>query len=123
MFAKGAFVKGAPENKESTEFAMQQMSAKLNYKPELREQLIPKWKLGCRRITPGQGYLESFTQPNVHLTNSPLVSIDATGLNSKDGVHHDVDVIICAMGFDVSQIPNFSVVGRNGKSLAQKATF
>ena len=82
------FVKGSPENIESSEFAIKQMSEKLNYDPTLCEKLIPKYELGCRRITPGQGYLEAFTRPNVHLTNSAITSIDATGVNTEDGKHH-----------------------------------
>ena len=114
------FVKGSPENIESTEFAVKQMSEKLGNDPELCKKLIPSYELGCRRITPGEGYLEAFTRDNVQLTNSKITSIDATGLNTEDGLHHEVDVIVCATGFDVSQVPNFEVIGRNGTSLAKK---
>lgn len=96
------------------------MSSKLNNDPELCEKLIPKWELGCRRVTPGDGYLESFLRPNVHLTNSPIVKIDETGIVTEDGKHQDFDVIVCATGFDISQIPPYPVVGRNGATLAEK---
>ena len=43
------FVKGSPENLESTDFAKKQMASKLNYNPELCQKLIPQWELGCRR--------------------------------------------------------------------------
>lgn len=98
------------------------MTEKLNHDPILCEKLIPKWELGCRRVTPGDGYLEAFTQPNVHLTNSTITNMTATGIQTEDGVHHDLDVIVCATGFDVSQVPPYSVIGRNGISLADKWT-
>jgi cation diffusion facilitator CzcD-associated flavoprotein CzcO len=73
-----------------------------------------------RRVTPGDGYLEAFTLPNVHLTNSTIISIDETGINTEDGLHHDLNVIVTATGFDVSQIPPYPVVGRNNVSLQSK---
>ena len=54
------------------------------------------------------------------MVNTSIISVDATGINTEDGAHHNVDVIICATGFDVSQVPNFEVIGRNGVSLAHK---
>ena len=114
------FVKDSPEHEDAESFARKQMADKLNNNPELCEKLIPKWELGCRRITPGQGYLESFTRDNVQLTNSSITSIDATGIHTEEGKHYEVDVVICATGFDVSQVPNFKVAGRNGVTLAQK---
>ena len=42
------FVKDSETNRNSTEFAVKQMSEKLNHDPELCEKLIPKWELGCR---------------------------------------------------------------------------
>ncbi|KAF2094438.1 FAD/NAD(P)-binding domain-containing protein [Rhizodiscina lignyota] len=114
------FVKDSEQNKSSTEFAINQMSAKLNHDPELCEKLIPKWELGCRRVTPGDGYLESFLLPNVHLTNSSIVKVDETGIVTEDGKHHDLDVIVCATGFDISHVPPYPVVGRGGVTLTEK---
>ena len=79
-------------NVDTQTFAIKQMSEKLNNDPELCDKLIPKWELGCRRITPGQGYLESFLLPNVHLTQSPITKISEKGLHTADGKFYDVDV-------------------------------
>lgn len=114
------FVKDSPYNAEMTEFAKEQMATALNHDPELCEQLIPKYELGCRRVTPGNGYLEAFTQPNVKLTNSLMTHISEQGIHTEDGVFHPFDVVICATGFDVSQCPKFPLIGRHGISLAEK---
>jgi len=114
------FVKGSQYNKDTTEFAKKQMADKLNNDPELCKKLIPKYELGCRRITPGSGYLEAFTQPNVHLTNSKIVRISEEGIQTEDGVFHEFDIIVCATGFDISQIPSFPIIGRDNMSLAGK---
>ncbi|TID13413.1 putative sterigmatocystin biosynthesis monooxygenase stcW like protein [Venturia nashicola] len=113
-------VKGSPANMSATIFAEKQMSEKLNHDPVLCEKLIPKWELGCRRITPGDGYLESSTQPNVNLTNSPITSIEATGIRTAGNTLHELDVIIFPTGFDVSQIPPYPVIGLNNMTLAEK---
>src|SRR5690606_9975409 len=63
--------------------------------PDLCEKLIPKWERGCRRITPGQGYLESFLLPNVQLTQSQIVRISETGLHTADGKFYEGAVGEC----------------------------
>jgi hypothetical protein len=68
------------------------MSAKVNHDKDLCEKLIPKWELGCRRITPGEGYLESFLRPNVHLTQSSITKITESGVCTADGKTYEVDV-------------------------------
>lgn len=85
------YVKNSPENLENAEFATKQMSEKLKHNPELCEKLIPKWELGCRRITPGEGYLECFLQPNVSLTQSPVKQVKANSVVTEDGKEYSVD--------------------------------
>lgn len=114
------FVKDSPQQDDIRAFATKQMSDKLNNDPALCKQLIPDWPVGCRRVTPGAGYLESFTRDNVKLTMSHIEKVDETGILTKDGVHHELDVLICATGFDVTQRPPFPVVGRNGVELGEK---
>lgn len=79
-------------NEEGMRLAAEQMAKKLNHDPDLCEKLIPKWQLGCRRITPGPGYLESFMKPNCHLTNSPIAEVTETGISFADGSKYDCDV-------------------------------
>ncbi|KAH8897970.1 FAD/NAD(P)-binding domain-containing protein [Thozetella sp. PMI_491] len=104
------FLKGA-NNAEGARLATQQMAEKLNHDPELCEKLIPKYELGCRRITPGPGYLESFLRPNCHLTNSPITSVSENAVHTADGKTYECDVIVCATGFDVSHRPRYPIVG------------
>jgi cation diffusion facilitator CzcD-associated flavoprotein CzcO len=68
------------------------MAEKLKHDADLCEKLIPKWELGCRRITPGEGYLESFLRPNVTLTQSPITEIRSNGIQTADGEFYEVDV-------------------------------
>lgn len=79
-------------NKEGMRLASAQMAEKLNHDPVLCEKLIPKWELGCRRITPGPGYLESFLLPNCHLTNSPITHVTENAVHTADGEAYECDV-------------------------------
>lgn len=85
-------MKDSPENKKNAETATAQMAEKLNHVPELCNKLIPKWELGCRRITPGEGYLESFLRPNVHLVQSSIKQITKDAVIAEDGTEHKADV-------------------------------
>ncbi|KIW33870.1 uncharacterized protein PV07_00685 [Cladophialophora immunda] len=83
------------------------------------EKIIPSFPVGCRRITPGVGYLESFTKENVRIiTDASISRVDKTGLVMSDGEHIEVDAIVCATGFDVSFSPRFPVIGRDKISLS-----
>jgi len=111
--------KDSPQNEKSTQVTIERMRKALNNDEELCKKLIPEWTLGCRRLTPGEGYLESFLLPTVSLTQSPITRITATGIQTSES-QHDLDVIICATGFDVSNIPHFPVTGLDGMTLAEK---
>jgi cation diffusion facilitator CzcD-associated flavoprotein CzcO len=80
--------------------------------------LIPSFPVGCRRITPGLGYLESFSKPNVRvITNTKIERVSENGIVLDSGEEIEVDAIVAATGFDVSFSPRFPIVGRDSLSL------
>jgi len=89
--AFGILRKGAA-NQEGMRLAREQMAEKLGHDPELCRMLIPTWEMGCRRITPGPGYLASFLKPNCHLTDSAITRISETGVHTADGQFWECDV-------------------------------
>jgi hypothetical protein len=93
------------------------MAEKLNHDPELCARMIPTWGLGCRRITPAEGYLESFSKPNVKLVFDTVTATTAESVITASGKSFKVDVIVCATGFDVSWKPQWRMIGRNGVDL------
>ncbi|KAE8418416.1 hypothetical protein BDV36DRAFT_283037 [Aspergillus pseudocaelatus] len=113
------FLKGE-NNEEAVRFGTEQMASKLNYDPELCRKLIPKWEVGCRRVTPGPGYLESFSRPNCNLSDSPITKLSENAVHTADGQVFECDVVICATGFDVSHRPKFPLIGLNGANLTEK---
>lgn len=87
----GIFLRGE-KNEEGMRLASEQMAEKLRHDKRLCDILIPKWELGCRRITPGPGYLESFSLPNCDNTNSPITKIANHGVHTADGSFFECDV-------------------------------
>lgn len=93
-------------------------------RPDLLAHFSPQFGVGCRRITPGPGYLEALCQDNVELITGEISSINESGLvvanTDAAGRQIDVDVLVCATGFNTSAVPPFPVRGMNGQTLAQK---
>lgn len=110
------FLQGsALQNSTRAEFT-QQMRVKLSKLPWLQEKLIPDWSVGCRRLTPGINYLEAFSKSNVDLIFGEIDSITDTSVKCHDK-EVDVDVLICATGFDTSFCPRFPLIGRQQHNL------
>ncbi|OAL44655.1 FAD/NAD(P)-binding domain-containing protein [Pyrenochaeta sp. DS3sAY3a] len=84
---------------------------------ELREKLIPKWELGCRRLTPGLPYLNAVQQANVRVERNAIARVTREGIETVDGVMHTLDAIVCATGFNTNFSARYDIIGRNQKNL------
>jgi cation diffusion facilitator CzcD-associated flavoprotein CzcO len=104
--------RNSKDQKTSRDFITNMMSERLDNK-EIAKNLIPQFALGCRRMTPGSGYLESLSKENVEVIHESAVRLTETGIVDGSGVEHEVDVVICATGFHTSFTPQFKVAGRN----------
>jgi hypothetical protein len=96
------------------------MTTKLKGKASLVEHLIPNFAVGCRRPTPGNGYLEALTDPKVTVITEEISEIVPKGIKLANGEVVEVDTFICATGFDISFAPRFPLIGRNGINLAEQ---
>ncbi|MFJ3778999.1 flavin-containing monooxygenase [Streptomyces sp. NPDC090075] len=70
--------------------------------PAMAEALCPTYPIGTRRLCLEIGYYDAFNQDNVSLVDlrdDPIVEITETGLRTRDH-HHEVDLIVFALGFD-----------------------
>lgn len=113
-------VHGSDMQKQLIKAFTASMREKLAKKPELFDVIIPTFAPGCRRLTPGKGYLEALCQDNVHVTNETITEITETGVKLASGSEVQVDALACATGFRTSAPPPFEVVGRDGVTLAQR---
>ncbi|KAK8247405.1 hypothetical protein HDK64DRAFT_284292 [Phyllosticta capitalensis] len=93
------------------------MRERLSTHPEIFASLLPSFAPGCRRLTPGIGFLEALTQPNVSFISTPITQITSLGVLTSDSQHHSIDVLVCATGFHTSAPPPFPVIGTQGTSL------
>jgi cation diffusion facilitator CzcD-associated flavoprotein CzcO len=103
------------------QFAESEMESKLAPKPDIAKAIIPKdFAVGCRRPTPGNGYLEALCEDNVEVVLDSIAEITPNGIRTVDGKEHQVDVIVCATGFDVCWKPAYPTIGRGNKSLSEE---
>ncbi|MDL9937059.1 NAD(P)/FAD-dependent oxidoreductase [Gordonia sp. ABSL1-1] len=86
----------------------------------LRAKATPKFQVGCKRILRSNDWYPALDRDNVDLVTDGIDRITATGVVTKDGTARDVDVIVVATGFHVTDSPVFGkIVGADGRSLAQ----
>lgn len=85
----------------------------------LREKLTPNYTMGCKRVLLSDDFYPALAQPNVELITDRIREVRAHSIVTGDGREHEIDTIICATGFHVtdSQIPQ-CLFGRGGQSLA-----
>ncbi len=94
------------------------MKAQLN-NPALESVLIPTTGVGCRRPTPGINYLSALKAENVTIAYGPISKITPHGVISANDpdAHHELDVLICATGFDTTYTPRFPILNAEGVNL------
>ncbi|KAJ0383198.1 hypothetical protein COL922a_010977 [Colletotrichum nupharicola] len=108
------------DQKEAREYSSNEMRVKLKDE-DILNYLMPKnFAVGCRRPTPGNGYLEALTKDNVHVVTNVIEEIVPDGIRLTNGEIIPVDVFVCATGFDLSFCPRFKLIGRDGESIDEK---
>lgn len=119
----GATIDGHPIQQAGRKMFKQHMENILKEKkPDILNTLLPNFSPGCRRLTPGPGFLESLTQDNVSFISSGIKRIEEEGIRTNDGALHPIDVLCCATGFHTSTAPPFPVTGSKGISLKDQWT-
>ncbi|WP_095190215.1 NAD(P)/FAD-dependent oxidoreductase [Pseudomonas sp. Irchel 3E19] len=90
--------------------------------PQLREKLTPDFTIGCKRVLVSSTYYPALTRPNVtlHSHEQGIASIDETGVNTQDGQHIEVDLIVWSTGYDATDgVISYPVSGKNGVQLRE----
>ncbi|KAJ5696786.1 hypothetical protein N7536_007198 [Penicillium majusculum] len=92
------------------------MRQRLSDNPDLIDKLIPKFEIGCRRLNPGDGYLEALQQPNAEWCFEGIEEITKTGIRTAAG-EEGFDLIVYATGFDTTFVPGWELMAREGRRL------
>lgn len=66
--------------------------------PELRKKLMPDFRVGCRRVTPSDTYLEAIQAENAEIVFDKISHITKDGVVTVDGKEYKGDVLVCATG-------------------------
>jgi cation diffusion facilitator CzcD-associated flavoprotein CzcO len=90
--------------------------------PDVREQLTPRYAVGCKRPGFHNGYLATFNRDNVRLVTEPIDKITPAAVATTDGEDHEIDVLLLATGFEVmdaDSMPTFAIAGSGGTTLTE----
>jgi cation diffusion facilitator CzcD-associated flavoprotein CzcO len=86
--------------------------------PDLRRAVTPDWQMGCKRILISNDWYPTLTRDHVDLVTDGIAEIRGNSIISKDGTVREVDAIIVATGFHVTDSPGYDVIKRaDGRSL------
>ncbi|MFW0873038.1 flavin-containing monooxygenase [Rhodococcoides corynebacterioides] len=123
MFETFCDIATNPEaNEEAAKFIRGKI-AEIVKDPETARKLTPT-DLYARRPLCDSGFYETFNRPNVSLVNvkeNPITTLTEKGIVTQDGVEHELDVLICATGFDAvdGNYVRVDIRGRNNESLKE----
>jgi cation diffusion facilitator CzcD-associated flavoprotein CzcO len=86
--------------------------------PELRERLRPTYRAACKRLIMSADFYEAIQRPNARLVTSGIERAEKSGLRTRDGHLHELDVLVMATGFKVDQfVRPIRATGRGGVAL------
>jgi cation diffusion facilitator CzcD-associated flavoprotein CzcO len=88
---------------------------------ELRAKLTPRYRAGCKRILYSAKYYQAVADPKTELVTDRIARITPRGIVTADGAERDVDVIIFATGFHVTDSYTYlDIKGPRGESLVDR---
>lgn len=90
--------------------------------PQAKARLIAT-ALDCKRVGYDAGWLASFRRSNVELVSSAITAVTENGIETENGKFYDVDIIIWATGFHVTDTGvglSHGVYGEDGIELSEK---
>jgi cation diffusion facilitator CzcD-associated flavoprotein CzcO len=83
--------------------------------PELREKLRPRYRAACKRLIMSEDFYEAIQRPNARLVTEGIQRVEPSGVRTRDGRLHELDVLVLATGFRVDRfVRPMQVVGRSG---------
>lgn len=89
--------------------------------PILREKFTPDYDFGCKRILRTDDFYPAFNRDNVELVTEGIARITENGIITKDGVEHELDVIVFGTGFKSQAFQGTTeIVGVNGQTLDER---
>ncbi|XP_037040358.1 baeyer-Villiger monooxygenase-like isoform X2 [Bradysia coprophila] len=92
----------------------------LRRRKHLLDDMTPQYNFGCKRVLMSEQYYNAMARPNVCVHSSHVDKIVERTIYTKDGSKEEVDVLILATGFQVSNFFGpLEVIGKGGKNILQ----
>ncbi len=88
--------------------------------PELREQLTPNYRAGCKRLVLSGGFYQALQHPDTDVVSEAIERVEPGGVRTVDGELHELEVLVLATGFHADAfLRPMSVEGRGGRTLTE----
>ncbi|HMA88137.1 MAG TPA: NAD(P)/FAD-dependent oxidoreductase [Burkholderiales bacterium] len=125
LFLLGAFgdlILDARANETAAEFVRDKIRAAVR-DPALAERLLPRQRIGCKRLCLDSGYYETYNRDNVELVDvneAPIEGATPRGLRAG-GRDYALDAIVFATGFDAmtGALARIDIRGRGARALSE----
>ena len=86
----------------------------------LRRKVTPDYRLGCKRMLISNEYYPALARENVDVVTDGIREIREHSIVAEDGTEREVDAIVLATGFKISDSPTYDLItGRDGRTLAE----
>lgn len=87
--------------------------------PKLREAMLPKYTIGCKRILISNDWYPAICRDNVELVTNGIQEIKANSIVTADGTEREVDAIVWGTGFYATDNPIAGkITGMNNQKLS-----
>ncbi len=88
--------------------------------PGLRAAVTPKFRIGCKRILLSNDWYPMLERDNVSLVTDGIAAVRGNAIITTDGTVREVDAIITATGFHVTDSPAYDLIkGADGRTLGE----
>jgi 4-hydroxyacetophenone monooxygenase len=112
----------SPQNADLRRTLIQHLMREYEGRPDLQSKVIPNYPpYGKRMLRDNGAWANALKQENVHLVTDGIERITATGVLTRDGVHHELDALVYCTGFRAFDfLSSIEVTGRDGADLHEQ---
>jgi 4-hydroxyacetophenone monooxygenase len=101
-------------------FFTRYLERELDGRPDLLAKTLPDYPPYGKRILLDNGWFRSLTRDDVFLITERITEITADGVLTEDGTMHELDVLVCATGFQATRfLAPMDIHGRSGAGLRE----